>query len=212
MDTLWQIIYRIILQIKVGLSQAFSLLHPLGPAVTIACAALLTAGLAALLKKYVTTRRYRRLKQDFEHWYSIRQQAMQQPDRETGRQLAANIDQGRLNKAYYDYFFEGLLNNLLTTYLPILCMLGFVNAAYSPQQLEQHFARSCVFSLPTFQGGSFCFGAPCWFVLWVVIGFLLLVCGKRGLVRWKMKKVSKWAYSTFQPEQLTEQRSERQAP
>jgi hypothetical protein len=185
MDTLWQIIYQIILQIEAALSQAFSLLHPLGPAVTIACAALLTAGVAGILRKSFITRRYQRLERDFRYWHGIRQQAAQQPDRDKGQLMAKNIDQAKLNKAYYDYFFEGLLNNLLTTYLPILCMLGFVNAAYSPQQLEQLFSRSCVFSLPTVQGGQFCFGAPFWFVLWVVLGFVLLVCGKRSLTGFK---------------------------
>lgn len=190
MDTLWQFLYACILQIEAGLSRLFSLLHPLGPAVTVAAAALLTAGLAMFLKRRFKTRRYRKLEQDFQYWHAVRQQAQQQIEGEKGRLLARNIDQAKLNKVYYDYFFEGLLNNLLTTYLPILCMLGFVNAAYAPQQLQILFGRSCVVSLPANLGGPVCFGAPLWFVLWVLMGFLLPFCGKRAWTWWKMSRFS----------------------
>jgi hypothetical protein len=77
--------------------------------------------------------------------------------------LAKNIDQGKLNKVYYDYFFEGLLKNILTIYLPCLIVAAYVNEAYKADSLTAKFGRPYVFQWgssdgePTVMGALFCY-------------------------------------------------------
>lgn len=175
MDTLWMIIYAGIRQLQAGLNEVFSLLHIFGPTVTIAVVAALTVALTKLLTKRFKTRRYRELERDFFYWYSIKQEVIQakRDDPETAKQLGRNIDQGKLNKAYYDYFFEGLLNNLLTMYIPLLSMLAYVNYTYRPEALQHLFGQDHLFVLHWFGGQSYEIGAAFWFVCCVAATYLL---------------------------------------
>jgi len=97
--------------------------------------------------------------------------------------MARNIDQAKLNKVYYDYFFEGLLNNVLTTILPILLMAAYVNEAYNPEKLQKLFGRSHVFSISGTGDDPILVGALVWYVLSIILVHVLWAIGKRLFVK-----------------------------
>jgi hypothetical protein len=94
--------------------------------------------------------------------------------------LAKNIDDSHLNKAYYDYFFEGLLLNLATKYLPILCLAAYVNDTYRPEALLVLWGRDSVFKLSLPGGGGIGITPVLWYVL-CLIGFYLAWFGLKRL-------------------------------
>lgn len=138
-------------------------LNYLGPAVAILIIATVTAVLTRFLSRKFKTRRYKTLKAEFQHWYTIRQEALKCEDPEKAKRLAKNIDQAKLNRVYYDYFFEGLLNNLATKYLPVLVVLSYVNDAYGPENLLALFGRDYVFKFGS--GDPVLVGSVFWFIL-----------------------------------------------
>lgn len=167
MDELLDIIW---LKIYAGVGHAFAfvnqLLAPLevmGPLPVIILLVAITVCLTKVFSRVYTTKRYETLKEEFKHYYNLRQEALACEDREKGRLLAKNIDQGKLNKVYYDYFFEGLLKNILTIYLPCLIVAAYVNEAYKPDNLMAKFGRPYVVQLgssdgePTVVGALFCY-------------------------------------------------------
>ena len=132
MDALWMFIVKMVQYAQEGLDILFSPLHMLGPVAAIAGIALFTAWATRVFGKKFKTKRYRELEKEFYYWYEIKQEALNLKDTDPAqaRQLGRTIDQAQLNKAYYDFFFEGFLNNLLTMYIPLFLMLGYVNATY----------------------------------------------------------------------------------
>jgi len=148
-------------------------LNALGPAAVILLLVLVTVCFTKLFKRLYTTKRYESLKKEFNHWTEIRKQAMRLEDREKGKGLARNIDQARLNKVYYDYFFEGFMKNILTTVLPVLLMAAYINEAYNPDKLSKLFGRYYVFKIPGFGGDPTPVGALVWFVLLLIIVHVL---------------------------------------
>ncbi|MBS3757215.1 MAG: hypothetical protein KGY61_00975 [Desulfobacterales bacterium] len=170
METLWTIIANGIHHIQAWLLKIISPLHIFGPVLTIAVIAALTVFLARFLTRRFKTRRYKILEREFYYWYDIKQQALKlkAADPEKARELGINIDKGKLNEAYYNYFFEGLLNNLLTIYMPIFSMLAFVNDTYRPKALEAMFGQSCLFRLPWVDGSTYPVGSAFWFVICVI--------------------------------------------
>lgn len=175
MDTLWNIILSALQHVQGALDFLFSPLHALGPVVSITVIAVVTAAAARLLSKNFKTRRYRELEKEFHYWYEIKQEALRLRDAEPekAKDLGRNIDQAKLNKVYYDYFFEGLLNNLLTMYIPIFSMLGYVNATYRPQALADMFEKPYLFILPWFGGKQYEIGAAFWFVFCVLMFYII---------------------------------------
>ena len=153
-------------------------LNVLGPAMVIFLLVILIVCLTKLFKRFYTTKRYETLKKEFDHWSEVRKEAIRIEDREKGKRLAKNIDQAKLNRVYYDYFFEGFMNNILTTVLPVLLMAAYVNEAYNSEKLLKLFGRSHVFSIPGF-GEPIVVGALFWFVLSLVIVHVLWAVGKR---------------------------------
>lgn len=157
-------------KIVVGVGHAFAfvnqLLAPLevmGPLPVIILLVAITVCLTKAFSRVYTTKRYETLKKEFKHYYNLRQEALTCEDREKGRLLAKNIDQGKLNKVYYDFFFEGLLKNILTIYLPCLIVAAYVNEAYKPDNLMAKFGRPYVVQWgasdgePTVMGALFCY-------------------------------------------------------
>lgn len=177
MDTLWMIIFSAIQHIQAAIYAVTSPLHVFGPAVTVAAIAVVTAVAARGLTVKFKTRRYQMLKQEFEYWFAVKQEAarVKDADPETAKQLGKTIDSGQLNKAYYDFFFEGLLNNLLTLYMPVFSMLVYVNYTYRPALLEQFFGRAYLFELTWVNGRQYEIGAVFWFVLCVFVTYLAAV-------------------------------------
>jgi uncharacterized membrane protein (DUF106 family) len=147
--------------------------NALGPAWAIAAIAVVTVALAKFLTKNFKTKRYSELEKRFKYWFDLRQEALKCDSSEKGKELAKNIDQAELNRAYYDYFFEGFLNNLMTMYLPILLALGYVNEAYKPAELIRLTGRDYVFKLGGFGGEAMLVGSVFWFVLAVVLTYIV---------------------------------------
>ena len=174
MDALWAIIVSGINQLQAGLYQLISPLHVLGPVVTIAVLAVVTVLFTRFFTRRFKTRRYRALEQEFKYWFNIKQEALKlrEKEPEKARQLGVNIDKGKLNEVYYNYFFEGLLNNLLTMYIPIFSMLAFVNYTYQPDTLEALFGKTHLFNLLWIDGQTYPIGPVFWFVFCVFAAYL----------------------------------------
>lgn len=147
-------------------------LHALGPVVTILGLALAIVLLTKYLSAKFVTKRYQRLKTDFEHYHGLRNEALKHDDPEKGKRLARNIDQGKLNKVYYDYFFEGLMLGLATKYLPILIMIAYINDRYRPEKLQALFGQPYVFLLPFGEGGT-----PVGSIFWYIFCLLSTYIG-----------------------------------
>lgn len=165
LDIIWS-------KIVVGVGHVYSfanmILSPLeiyGPLPVIAVLVLLTVLATKLFNRIYTTQRYEALKEEFTHYYKLRQEALACRDREKGKLLAKNIDQAKLNKVYYDFFFEGMLKNVLTIYLPCLIVAAYVNEAYKPDNLMSKFGQRYLFKFgaadndPTVIGALFCYVA-----------------------------------------------------
>jgi uncharacterized membrane protein (DUF106 family) len=183
LDALWLKILVFVDHIKTLFDFAFAPLNSLGPAIAIFTIALVTVIITKILTRIFVTKRYKTLKEDFEYWYKVRQEAMKGEEREKSKHLAKNIDQAKLNKAYYDYFFEGFLIRLMTRLLPIFTFLAYVNEAYKPGNLRALFGRDYVFKFSFFDGQEVVVGAVFWFVLSLAIIYLTWSITKRMCAR-----------------------------
>ncbi|MFZ0450760.1 MAG: hypothetical protein WAL98_16080 [Desulfatiglandaceae bacterium] len=188
MDSLWDYILAGIQQIKHFLDWVFGPLNAAGPAFAILIIALVAVAVAKLLSAKFKTKRYRELQKQFVHWYNIRQKAQQCEDPEKARLLTKNIDQAKLNRVYYDYFFEGFLNSLATKYLPIFILLAYVNETYQPGNLLKRFGRSYVFKFGGFQGKEIIVGAVFWFVVSIFFVYLIWYVAKKIGLHFHLRK------------------------
>jgi len=172
LDSLWLNILVLVHYIKTFLDLIFAPLNSLGPAFAIFIIAFITVIITKILTKAFITKRYKVLKKNFEYWYNMRQEAMKCEDREKSKLLAKNIDQAELNKAYYDYFFEGFLIRLMTRLLPILSFLAYVNEAYKASNLLKLFGREYVFKFKSYNGEDIIVGAVFWFVISIFLVYM----------------------------------------
>ncbi len=178
LDKLWEQIEIFLSFLVASIDTVFSPLEMFGPGFVIFILAFLIVGITRLGAHFYETKRFVSLKKEFEHWHGVREEAMKHPDREKGKALAKNIDQAKLNKAYYDYFFEGFLKHFVTNVLPILLMASYVTTVYTPQTLLQRFGREWVFSISF--GASFHLNASSflWFVVCLILSFILFAVFK----------------------------------
>ncbi len=173
LDRLWAWILVTVQHIVTGIDVVVAPLNHLGPAAAITLIALATVAFSKFFSRHYRTSRYVKLEKAFRYWFDVRQEALKCADGEKAKLLAKNIDQAELNRVYYDYFFEGLLNSLLTRYLPLISMLAYVNNAYRPERLKELFGRSFIFSIPWDAGKDpIALGAAFWFVASVVLVYL----------------------------------------
>ncbi|OQY01750.1 MAG: hypothetical protein B6I22_14130 [Desulfobacteraceae bacterium 4572_123] len=186
LDILWRYILIAVQYGKSLLDIACTPLNALGPAFAISVIALITVGITKFLSKNFKTRRYRRLQQQFTHWYKIRQEAKKCEDPEKAKRLTRNIDEARLNRLYYDYFFEGLLISLVTKYLPVFTMLAYVNDAYRSANLVKRFGRDAIFSFGGTNGTVPPVGAVFWFVLSLAFFYIAWHIGNKIYTRHRM--------------------------
>lgn len=155
--------------------------HHIGPAMVILILVVVLVAFTKLLARVYNTKRYAELKENYEHWFELRKEAMAGEDREKGKALARNIDQAHLNKAYYDYFFEGFLKSIITSILPILLTAAYINRAYSPDNLNQHVGQAYIFKFSREASDPVIISAFFWFVIslflvflaWFIIGIVL---------------------------------------
>jgi len=148
-------------------------LDPMGPAWIILILVLLTVCFTKTFNRFYTTKRYQTLQKEFNHWFKLRNEALSSEDREKGKALAKNIDKAKLNKVYYDFFFEGLLKGIITTYLPILCMAAYVNEAFRTDKLIEKFGRGYVFRFSNFSAEPVMVGGLFWFVVSLLMTYLI---------------------------------------
>ena len=188
LDILWLKILLLIHAFVKGLDFIFTPLNPLGPAVVILVIVLLTVASTKFLSRIYKTKRYLKLQKDFQYWYNLRNEALTCKDPEKGKALAKNIDQARLNKVYYDFFFEGLLNSIPTKYLPILIMLAYVNEAFKPDKLLKNFGREYIFKFVNFDGNVIKTGAVFWFVLSMLLVYLAWFVFEKLYFKYKKTK------------------------
>lgn len=179
LDRVWEYIAA---TMQMAGNMMYSILEPLhwiGPLALIFMLALFTVACTKLLNRLIVTRRYIELEKEYHHWYGVRQEAMSCEDREKGKQLARNIDQAELNRAYYDYFFEGLLLGMARKVIPIFFVFAFINEFYRPERLLTIFGREYVFSFGGGNGEPILVGAVFWYFVSLLAGYLLFAVGQR---------------------------------
>lgn len=145
LDNIWAHLEFVLSHTVLFLDKIISPLEMFGAGFVIFFLAALVVLLTRLVKRFYVTKRFIRLKKEFEHWHNVREEALKHPDPEKGKALAKNIDQAELNRAYYDYFFEGMLKNIITNALPILLTAAFIIKIYTPENLMDRFGSEWVF-------------------------------------------------------------------
>jgi len=179
MDILWFKILVAIQYLKSLLDVVFEPLNALGPVVAISAIALAAVLIAKVLTRAFKTKRYKELKKEFAHWFQIRQEAVKCDDPQKAKLLTKNIDQAKLNRLYYDFFFEGLLNNLATKYLPILIFIAYVNEAYQPGNLLKLFGREYLFQINSTGDNPILVGSIFWFLVSILAMYLISFAAKK---------------------------------
>lgn len=173
LDMVWDKIVYACEQIAAMLDAILAPLNQhVGPAMVILILVVVLVAFTKLLANVYSTKRYAELKENYERWFELRKEAMACEDREKGKALARNIDQAQLNKAYYDYFFEGFLKSIITSILPILLTAAYINRAYSPENLNQLVGRDYIFTFSRSGSDPVIVSAFFWFVISLFLVFL----------------------------------------
>ncbi len=189
MDIAWDTIAAAFAYIAAVVDQSLAPLNDrIGPAMVIFLLVVVLVALTKLLATVYNTKRHVELKKDYEHWYALRQEAMACDDPEKGKALARNIDQARLNKAYYDYFFEGLLKSIITAILPILFTAAYINRAYGPETLVHLIGREHIFSISRSGEDPIAVSAFFWFVICMLLVHLAWMVVAAAIKRLLPKK------------------------
>ncbi len=173
LDTIWEYIADGFIFLGESFYQLLENFHFLGPATLVFILALLTVCVTKTLNKLIITKRYIQLEKQFTYWVSVREEAMKCEDREKGKRMARNIDQAELNRAYYDYFFEGFLLGIARKIIPIFFMFAFINEFYKPEAMQELFGQKYVFRLSSGGESPLVVGA----VFWYFISILICYCG-----------------------------------
>ena len=179
LDTLWEYLAAGFQFLGESLFSLLQHIHFLGPLVLITFLALCTVAITKVLNRYIITKRFIKLEKTFNYWVQVRDEAMKCDDREKGKRMARNIDQAELNRAYYDYFFEGLLLGLARRIIPIFFMFAFINEFYRPESMLEIFGRQYVLQIPSSSGEPVLVGTVFCYFISLLIGYLLwFVVGK----------------------------------
>ncbi|MBC2714391.1 MAG: hypothetical protein HF978_03695 [Desulfobacteraceae bacterium] len=172
LDIVWLKLMALVHYIAKGLDFILAPLNPMGPSVMILAAVVVTVAVTKFLSKIYKTKRYVELKKEFDYWFDLRKEAMAMKDTDQGKALAKNIDQARLNSAYYNFFFEGLLGSLLTKYLPVFLMLAYVNETFKSDNLLKNFGQAYIFKFVNYDGEVVLVGAVFWYVVSILLVYL----------------------------------------
>ena len=185
LDTLWEKIAAGLIALGNGFDAVVTLFHFLGPVVIIFLLAILTVLITKSLNRIIITKRYVQLEKEFKHWYHVRCEAMACEDLEKGKAMAKNIDQAKLNKVYYDYFFEGLLLGLARNVMPILLMVAYINEYFRPERLTALFNQNYIFKFNSSGGEPVLMGVVFWYILSLLIVHLAWFIIKKCYGRFK---------------------------
>ncbi|PIE72569.1 MAG: hypothetical protein CSA20_07465 [Deltaproteobacteria bacterium] len=173
LDTLWEYLAAGCIFIANTLFSLLQRLHFLGPVGVIVLLAIATICVIKILTKLISTKRYQALEKNFIHWHNLRMEAIKCQDPEKGKRMARNIDQAELNRAYYDYFFEGFMLNIARKIIPIFFMFAFINEYYRSEKLTTIFGQGYIFAIPRSSGEPLLFGAVFCYFVFLLLGFLL---------------------------------------
>ncbi|MBU8850302.1 MAG: hypothetical protein KOO64_12215 [Desulfobacterales bacterium] len=190
LDRVWEPIEAFLNGTVAFIDTLFSPLEIFGPAVVIFLLAFLVVCITRIIARFYVTKRYLKLEKQFHHWQGVREEAMKHPDREKGKALAKNIDQAQLNKAYYDYFFEGMLKHFAGNVLPILFMVAYVTTVYTPETLLKRFGEKWVFSFSFGSSSPINVSSMLWFVICLILSFILFAVLKKVFKTQYAKKKS----------------------
>jgi hypothetical protein len=179
LDTLWEYLAAGFQFLGESLFSVLQHIHFLGPLAVIISLALCTVGITKVLNRLIITKRYIKLEKTFNYWVQIRDEATNCEDREKGKRMARNIDQAELNRAYYDYFFEGLLLGLARRIIPIFFMFSFINEFYRPESMLEIFGRQYVLQISSSSGEPILVGTVFAYFISLLTGYLLwFIVGK----------------------------------
>jgi hypothetical protein len=190
LDTLWEYLAAGILILGNSFFSLLQNLHFLGPILLISLLALGTVFVTKCLNRWIITKRYVELEKDFHYWAEIRKEAVACEDKEKGKRMARNIDQAELNKAYYDYFFEGLLLGIARKIIPIFFMFAFINEFYQPKRMVEMFGREYVVQMVSTSGEPVLLGGVAWFFVSILTSYLLWYVVARFLRKTKTKEIT----------------------
>lgn len=185
LDTLWEKIATGLIALGNGFDAVVTPFHFLGPVAIIFLLAILTVLITKSLNRIIITKRYVQLEKEFKHWYHVRREAMACEDLEKGKAMAKNIDQAKLNKAYYDYFFESLLLGLARNVMPILLMVAYINEYFRPERLTALFGRNYIFKFNSSGDEPILMGVVFWYILSLLIVHLSWFIIKKCYGRFK---------------------------
>ncbi len=188
MDRVWDPIEVFLTNTVVFLDALFSPLETFGPGFVIFVLAFLVVVFTRILAQFYVTKRYILLEKQYHHWQGVREEALKHPDREKGKALAKNIDQAELNKAYYDYFFEGLLKHFIVNVLPILLVVSYVTTVYKPANLLERFGKQWVFSLSFGSSSTVNVSSMLWFVVCILLSYIIFAILKKVIKKLYAKK------------------------
>jgi len=188
LDRVWEPIEAFLNGAVVFIDTLFAPLEIFGPAVVIFCLAFLVVIITRTIAQFYVTKRYIKLEKQYKYWQGIREEAIKHPDREKGKALAKNIDQAELNKAYYDYFFEGLLKHFIVNVFPILLMVSYLTKVYTPQNLLKRFGEEWIFSFSFGSSSPINVSSLLWFVICLILSFILFAVLKKIFIKKKSVK------------------------
>ena len=179
LDRVWESIEAFLNGAVVFIDALFSPLEVFGPEVVIFILSFLVVIITRTIAKFYVTKRYIHLEKQYKYWQGVREEAMKHPDREKGKALAKNVDQAELNKAYYDYFFEGLLKHFIVNVFPILLMVSYITKVYTPQNLLKRFGEEYIFSFSFGSSSPINVSSLLWFVVCLILSYILFAALKK---------------------------------
>ncbi len=192
LNIVWEYLYSTFLFLTSQLDMLLTPVHnTFGPGSVIILLAIITVCITKFMSSKFRTKRHVKLEDDFHYWLSIREEAMQCEDREKGKRMARNIDQAKLNRSYYDYFFEGLLLSLANTYLPVLMVLSYVNRYYRPERLIELTGKDYVMQFGNSNGEPILIGSIFFYLCALLSTYLVWAVTKKIIERNRMKKIAR---------------------
>lgn len=190
LNSVWEIVYGGFLSLTVQIDIILSLLHPfVGPAGVLVFLAIVTSIVTKTMSSTFRTKRHQRLEEEFNYWLSIREEAMQCADHEKGKRMARNIDRAKLNRCYYDYFFEGFMLSLANTYFPILIVLSYVNRYYRPERLMELTGKDYIVHFGNANGDPIFFGSLFFYLSVLLSTYLIWGAVKKLILRYRIQRV-----------------------
>jgi hypothetical protein len=192
LNIVWENMYGLFLYLTSQLDIVLTPVHnAFGPGSVIILLAIVTVCMTKFMSSKFRTKRHIKLEDDFHYWLSVREEAMQCDDREKGKRMARNIDQAKLNRSYYDYFFEGLLLSLANTYFPVLMVLSYVNRYYRPERLMELTGKEYVMQFGNSNGEPVLFGSIFFYLCALLSTHIVWMLVKKVMERNKMNKIAR---------------------